>query len=738
MGILRALAGSAAAVVLVLSAPVHAEPIRLDSSLHKIPAGLHIDFLIDPAGSFTIADVANPKSGNAWFPSRETYPGFGFTGAVYWVRFTISNSTEKDLSCYIEQGYPLIQDLRLFVPKGDGTFQTIETGTRFRFKERHYHSRTFVFPLPVKAHSSLTCYMRQQTTSSMYFPITIWSPDEFKQWSIFQDRLLMFYCGMMMIMAFNYLCIYFLIRHLSYLTFSLFILSMLFFILSQRGVTFQYLTPDSPNLALIYPPLFLCLTNIIGNRFILLFLQLKRKAPVFKRIFDAEAVIIIIATLSTATIPFMDTYRIIMPATAYCSVMSIITAFAVGAYLVAKRQRNAYIYALISLGFLCGSILYVLRSFGVLPGSFITTWSIVIGSATILIVMSIAMVDRINSMRKGLTILSRKLEQDIKERSIEFLLSEIVSKITGEQKSGAPAGNSIAAFGPSIQSLLDSQRDLAIKKLSQDISIISSIGELREKTIALVKELTRARKVYLFTINEHDVLELRSFTDDIDGRRDGYSKAIVEKVFKTGSPMIITPAAGADDAADAGISPDSSILCIPIKSADRTFGICYFEKARERERFTDKDSSLMMAFAENIVGVFDNARRYRKKMLRDEGPEKSAITSVTEMKIKEAMDYIRNNYTSDISREGLAASLDISPNHLGKFFKIYTGKKISEYINELRIHDAAEKLKAAKQETIIHIAFSVGFESLSTFNRTFLKIMGLTPSEFKEKNESPQ
>jgi len=65
--------------------------------------------------------------------------------------------------------------------------------------------------------------------------------------------------------------------------------------------------------------------------------------------------------------------------------------------------------------------------------------------------------------------------------------------------------------------------------------------------------------------------------------------------------------------------------------------------------------------------------------------------------------------------------------------KIYTGKKINEYISELRIQDAAKRLRENKNENVINIAFSVGFESLSTFNRTFLKIMGTTPSEYKDQ-----
>ena len=102
-------------------------------------------------------------------------------------------------------------------------------------------------------------------------------------------------------------------------------------------------------------------------------------------------------------------------------------------------------------------------------------------------------------------------------------------------------------------------------------------------------------------------------------------------------------------------------------------------------------------------------------------------------KINKAIAYLQENYRSDISREGLAASLDLNPDYLGKVFKTFTNKKISEYINELRIKDAAKQLKETKKN-VIDIAFSVGFETLRTFNRSFLKITGLTPKQYRGKN----
>lgn len=118
---------------------------------------------------------------------------------------------------------------------------------------------------------------------------------------------------------------------------------------------------------------------------------------------------------------------------------------------------------------------------------------------------------------------------------------------------------------------------------------------------------------------------------------------------------------------------------------------------------------------------------------REEG-RKTVVTSGTEEKLERVLQFLKENYTSDISREGLAAAIGMSGDHMSRMFKAYTGKKINDYINELRVEAAAERLRST-DEKIIDIAFSVGFESLATFNRAFLKVKGVSPSNFRKGDE---
>jgi AraC-like DNA-binding protein len=116
-------------------------------------------------------------------------------------------------------------------------------------------------------------------------------------------------------------------------------------------------------------------------------------------------------------------------------------------------------------------------------------------------------------------------------------------------------------------------------------------------------------------------------------------------------------------------------------------------------------------------------------LIKDSKPQ---ITSINQRKLDSIISFINENYRDDISREGLASSVDLSPDHLSRIFNTYTGKRINNLINELRVKDSARRL-INSDDKIIDIAFSVGFESVTTFNRVFLEIMGKTPSKYREE-----
>ncbi len=118
------------------------------------------------------------------------------------------------------------------------------------------------------------------------------------------------------------------------------------------------------------------------------------------------------------------------------------------------------------------------------------------------------------------------------------------------------------------------------------------------------------------------------------------------------------------------------------------------------------------------------------------GPQEKQLTITAEMegKLDKVIDFLKENYRSAISREGLARAVDVSPDHMSRSFKQYTGRRILDFINELRIKETEELLKNTDRK-IVDIAFDVGFENLVSFTRVFYKINKVTPSKYRSSKE---
>jgi len=75
----------------------------------------------------------------------------------------------------------------------------------------------------------------------------------------------------------------------------------------------------------------------------------------------------------------------------------------------------------------------------------------------------------------------------------------------------------------------------------------------------------------------------------------------------------------------------------------------------------------------------------------------------------------------------------MSPDHLGRMFKQYTGSKISEHLNSKRIEAACKELRETDRK-IIDVAFGVGFDTLRTFNKVFLDSVGTNPTNYRKQS----
>lgn len=100
--------------------------------------------------------------------------------------------------------------------------------------------------------------------------------------------------------------------------------------------------------------------------------------------------------------------------------------------------------------------------------------------------------------------------------------------------------------------------------------------------------------------------------------------------------------------------------------------------------------------------------------------------------ITRAKEYIKANQGEDISLGDVAKSVNTSTFYFCKMFKKATGLNFTDYLSRIRI-EKAKNLLLNPNLRISEIAFEVGFQSLTHFNRVFRKLVGQSPTEYRHK-----
>ena len=90
-----------------------------------------------------------------------------------------------------------------------------------------------------------------------------------------------------------------------------------------------------------------------------------------------------------------------------------------------------------------------------------------------------------------------------------------------------------------------------------------------------------------------------------------------------------------------------------------------------------------------------------------------------------------------MSLEGVASEVNVSPFHFCKIFKRATGMTFTDFVNRARV-EKAKRMLMRPEARITEVAYDVGFQSLSHFNRSFRRIVSESPTEFRSRMRSPR
>ncbi|MBE6548071.1 MAG: AraC family transcriptional regulator [Ruminococcaceae bacterium] len=97
------------------------------------------------------------------------------------------------------------------------------------------------------------------------------------------------------------------------------------------------------------------------------------------------------------------------------------------------------------------------------------------------------------------------------------------------------------------------------------------------------------------------------------------------------------------------------------------------------------------------------------------------------------LDYCSQNFTQELSLSSLEREIHLSKYYISHLFSDKLGVSFNEYINSLRVSEACRHLRFG-ESSITEISAMSGFGTLRTFNRAFVKQMGMSPSQYRKTN----
>jgi AraC-like DNA-binding protein len=109
------------------------------------------------------------------------------------------------------------------------------------------------------------------------------------------------------------------------------------------------------------------------------------------------------------------------------------------------------------------------------------------------------------------------------------------------------------------------------------------------------------------------------------------------------------------------------------------------------------------------------------------------LFDIKEARLQDICRYTIDHYYEEISLKEIACIATLSIPAFCKFFKKHTHKTYFSFLNEIRISEACKKMHNNYYDSVSSIAYSTGFNNPITFNRVFKKIIGKTPTAYKEQ-----
>jgi signal transduction histidine kinase/class 3 adenylate cyclase/CheY-like chemotaxis protein len=502
------------------------DTVHLRPNIDAYSLGQEIEILEDPGGSLSFDQIRNRPE--EFYPSTTDTPNFAFSSSAFWIHFRLHNPMILERLFLLEIGHPNIDFIQVYLPRMDHSWQKIDSGRRLPFADREIKHRNFIFNLHIPPGVTRDYYLRVKSSSAYYLPLHLLSDQAFARKDHEAQLGFGFYYGLIFVMIFYNLVLWLSVRDRNYLYYvlTLFFLHLLFQA-TNNGLAYEYFWPKAVwwnNHCLGF---FLALSVFWTITFCQNFLQLKINVPRLNwllNIFRGVALGLSVFNL-TPDETFTSWLSIYWGSKIAISATLLIWT---SGFLAWRRGYQAARYFLIAWSSLVlGALITGFTAFGLLPTSFWTTYALQIGTGIEVVLLSMALGDRLRvDQLKILEAQSARLQQEqlakqSQERMVERLKKldrlkdEFLANISHELRTPL---NGIIGIS---ESMLDGATGEMSREQKYNLSLVISSGR---RLFHLVNDLID------FSQLKHKEIQLNL--------KPVWMREIVEVVLKLSKPLV--------------------------------------------------------------------------------------------------------------------------------------------------------------------------------------------------------
>lgn len=161
-------------------------------------------------------------------------------------------------------------------------------------------------------------------------------------------------------------------------------------------------------------------------------------------------------------------------------------------------------------------------------------------------------------------------------------------------------------------------------------------------------------------------------------------------------------------------------LCFPLSTIMKIYPLLD-TLSKESEHFVQ---FLKFMFLLHKLSESDDARMLASSSFAN------ATRNPESRRVKKVKQYINDHYAEQLNLTELADMVGMTPTAFSRFFRLRSGRTLSDYITDIRL-GVASRLLVDTTKNISEICYECGFNNLSNFNRTFRAKRGSSPREFR-------